>query len=260
MREPKSPKPRRIRGGKAQPRPISPRSRDKADKAKRTQLARDLLAKAGQELATSLDYQATLRNVTNLVVPSVADDCFILLKNQRGEPELVAAAHIDPERGELVRIMIERLNETMHRRMPLFVVLETGSPMLIHDPVMKLQGAPRPDEELLQLALKLGIRSRIVVPLKARGEIIGVMTWLSTDAKRLYDNEDLKLAEDVAQRAAYAIDNARLHEAEKLANQRLTDMLNGLRASVWEALWDGHSEVIFVNQGAESLLGYRPKS
>jgi PAS domain S-box-containing protein len=125
---------------------------------------------------------------------------------------------------------------------------------------MKLQGASRPDEELLHLALKLGIRSRIVVPLKARGEIIGVMTWLSTDAKRLYDNKDLKLAEDVAQRAAYAIDNARLHEAEKLANQRLTDMVNGLRASVWEALWNEQSypvnEVIFVNQAAESLLGY----
>jgi PAS domain S-box-containing protein len=173
---------------------------------------------------------------------------------------LVADAHVNVERGELVRVMIDRLTETMHRKMPLFVVLATGAPMLIHDPEMKLQGAPRPDEELLHLALKLGIRSRIVVPLKARGEIIGVMTWLSTDAKRLYDNKDLKLAEDVAQRAAYAIDNARLHEAEKLANQRLTDMVNGLRASVWEALWNEQSypvnEVIFVNQAAESLLGY----
>ncbi len=173
---------------------------------------------------------------------------------------MVADAHVNVERGELVRVMIDRLTETMHRKMPLFVVLATGAPMLIHDPEMKLQGAPRPDEELLHLALKLGIRSRIVVPLKARGEIIGVMTWLSTDAKRLYDNKDLKLAEDVAQRAAYAIDNARLHEAEKLANQRLTDMVNGLRASVWEALWNEQSypvnEVIFVNQAAESLLGY----
>src|SRR5580693_5523530 len=221
-----------MRSAEAQPRPISPRSRAKADAAERARSASELLAKAGQELATSLDYQATLRNVTNLVVPAVADDCFILLKNQRGEPELVAGAHIDPQRGALVRLMIDRLNQTMHRRMPLFVVLATGSPMLIHDPVMKLQGAPRPDEELLQLALKLGIRSRIVVPLKARGEIIGVMTWLSTNAEHLYDNEDLKLAEDVALRAAYAIDNARLHEAEKLANQRLTDLLNGLRASV----------------------------
>jgi PAS domain S-box-containing protein len=239
------------------PRPISPRSRVKADEAQRARSASDLLARAGQELATSLDYQATLRNVTNLVVPAVADDCFILLKNQRGEPELVAGAHIDPERGALVRVMIERLNETRHRRMPLFVVLATGSPMLIHDPVMKLEGAPRPDEELLQLALKLGIRSRIVVPLKARGEIIGVMTWLSTDAKRLYDNEDLKLAEDVAQRAAYAIDNARLHEAEKLANQRLNDLLNGLQASVWEGRGrPPNVELTFMNRAAEHMFGY----
>jgi PAS domain S-box-containing protein len=219
-----------------------------------------LVTKAGHELATSLDYQATLKNVTNLIVPAVADDCFILLKKQDGEPALVASAHSNPARGELLRMLINQLTPRLHPMIPMFLVLATGEPMLIHDPEMQLEGEPRPDEEVLAVILKLSIRSRIVVPLKAHKETIGVMTWLSTDSKRRYTTADLKIAEDIALRAAYAIDNARLHEAEKLANQRLSDLLNGLQASVWEALWEGHGdpvdEVTYVNQAAEGLLGY----
>jgi len=245
-----------VRGDNADPRPTPKKSSDTAEPANRRPSAFDLIAKAGQELATSLDYQATLRNVTNLVVPAVADDCFVLLKNETGEPRLVASAHTDSERGELLRGTINRLTLKLHTKMPLFVVLATGVPMLIHDPEMRLDSAPRPDEELLHLVLRLGIRSRIVVPLKAHGETIGVMTWLSADPKHRYDNDDLKVAEEIALRAAYAIDNARLHEAAKLANQRLSDLLNGLQASVWEGHGEPISEVTFVNQAAERLFGY----
>ena len=68
--------------------------------------------------------------------------------------------------------------------------------------------------------MRLGIRSRIIVPLKARGEIIGAMNWFNVDGERRYTDDDLKIAEQIALHAAYAIDNARLYEAERLANQR----------------------------------------
>lgn len=216
----------------------------------------DLLAKAGQELSTSLDYQATLKNVTSLIVPALADDCFIFLKRENGDPEVVTSAHTDAVRGELIRKTMTRLTPREHPQVPLFVVLSTGLPILIHDPEVALLREPAPDEELLRLTLKMGIRSRIIVPLKARGEIIGAMTWLSAEAERRYTIADLKIAEEVALRAAYAIDNARLYEAQKLANRRLNDLLNGLQASVWEGHGDPISEVTFVNQPAEGLFGY----
>ena len=220
----------------------------------------ELVARAGHELATSLDYQATLKNITNLIVPAVADDCFILLKKPGGESELVASAHSDAERAEALRSFIKRLSTQLHPKLPMFMVLSSGEPMLIHDPELQFEGEPRPGEEGLRLILQLGIRSRIVVPLGARGETIGVMSWLSANPQHRYTAADLKIAEEIALRVAYAIDNARLHEAEKLANQRLSDLLNGLQASVWEALWEGHGhpvdEVTYVNQAAEGLLGY----
>jgi PAS domain S-box-containing protein len=218
-----------------------------------------LVTKAGHELATSLDYQATLKNVTNLIVPAVADDCFILLKRQDGESELVASAHSNTERAEALRAFIKRLTPRLHPKLPMFMVLRSGEPILIHDPELELDGEPRPEEEGLRLILKLGIRSRIVVPLNARGETIGVMSWLSANSRHRYTDADLKLAEDIALRAAYAIDNARLHEAEKLANQRLSDLLNGLQASVWEGHGEPITEVTFINQAAQHLFGYPPE-
>ena len=258
MRERKTqrPKPPRPRAKKTGQRPSPLQSPQRIGEPGRHQFTSDLLAKAGQELSTSLDYQATLKNVTNLIVPALANDCFIFLKQEDGDPELVASAHTDAERGKLIRDIMTRLSPREHPHVPIFAVLYTGVPVLTDHPEVALLREPGPDEEMLRLALRLGIRSRIIVPLKARGEIIGVMTWLSVDSERLYTNDDLKTAEEIALRAAYAIDNARLHEAQKLANQRLNDLLNGLQASVWEGRGDPITEVSFVNQPAEGLFGY----
>ena len=233
----------------------------KARKADPARVRSKLIIRAGQELATSLDYQATLKNVTNLIVPALADDCFIYLKNEQGaDPQLVASAHRDPKRGELVLGLLKRMGAGSHPQMPIFAVMASGVSRLIHDPEAKVTRAPEPEEELLRALLELRLRSRIVVPLGARGEIFGAMAWFRTDPRRPYAADDLKIAEEIAQRAAYAIDNARLYEAQTLANQRLNDLLNGLRASVWEAVWEPHGnpvdEVTFVNQAAEGLLGY----
>jgi PAS domain S-box-containing protein len=238
-----------------------PKPRLTARKADHARISSDLIKRAGQELATSLDYQATLKNVTNLIVPALAEDCFIYLKNEQdGEPQMVSSAHADPKRGEVILRLLPQLHPLSHPQMPIFAVMSSGVPRLIQDPDLKVMRAPRPDEELLRLFLTLRMRSRIIVPLKARGETIGAMTWIRANPNRAYTTDDLKTAEEIAQRAAYAIDNARLHEAQKLANQRLNDLLNGLRASVWEAVWEPHGnpvdEVTFVNQAAESLLGY----
>ena len=106
------------------------------------------------------------------------------------------------------------------------------------------------------MVLRLGLRSRIIVPLKARGEIIGAMNWFNVDPERRYTKDDLKIAQQVALQAAYAIDNARLYEAERLANQRFNDLLNGLQASVWEGRGIPIEEVTYVNQSAAGLFGY----
>jgi PAS domain S-box-containing protein len=229
-------------------------SPDKPRTSKRREIPSDLLARAGQELSTSLDYQATLKKVTDLIVPVLADDCLIFLRGESGDPHLVARAHTDQVRGELIVGFLKRLSPREHPKMPLFEVLATGKARLIQDPDVELE--PEPNEEILSVVMRLGIRSRILVPLKARGEIIGAMNWFNVDGERRYTDNDLKIAEQIALHAAYAIDNARLYEAERLANQRFNDLLNGLQASVWEGRGVPIAEVTYVNQSAEGLFGY----
>jgi PAS domain S-box-containing protein len=238
-----------------------PKPRLTSRKSDHARISSEIIKRAGQELATSLDYQATLKNVTNLIVPALADDCFIYLKDEHsGEPRMVSSAHGDRKRGELLMRMLTKLHPLSHPQMPIFAVMSSGVSRLIQDPSLKMMRAPKPEEELLRALITLRMRSRIIVPLKARGETIGAMTWIRSSPRRAYTTEHLKTAEEIAQRAAYAIDNARLYEAQTLANQRLNDLLNGLRASVWEAVWEPHGnpvdEVTFVNQAAESMLGY----
>jgi PAS domain S-box-containing protein len=249
VREPRSLKPKP---------PLARRSAspEKLGASKRRVIPSDLLARAGQELSTSLDYQATLKKVTGLIVPVLADDCLIFLRGESGDPHMVARAHTDEERGELIVGFLKRLSPHEHPKMPLFEVLATGIPRLIQDPEIDRSREPAPEEEILRVVLRLGLRSRIVVPLKARGEIIGAMTWIRVSEAPPYDDDDLRVAEEVALRAAYAIDNARLYEAERLANQRFNDLLNGLQASVWEGRGVPIAEVTYVNQSAEGLFGY----
>jgi PAS domain S-box-containing protein len=249
VQEPKTPKPKLSLSGRAQ-------FAQKSRASKRREMPSDLVARAGRELSTSLDYQATLKNVTNLIVPALADDCLIFLKKDHADPQLVARSHSDPGRGELIYKFLQRLNPREHPKMPLFEVMATGVPRLIQDPEMDRSREPAPEEEILRVALQLGIRSRIVVPLKARGEIIGAMNWFNVDGERPYRDDDLKIAEEIALRAAYAIDNARLYDAQRLANQRLNDLLNGLQASVWEGRGEPIDEVTFVNESAQGLFGY----
>src|SRR5579862_4983566 len=192
VRHTKTPKakPRRMRVSLAKPAKPQPHAR-KSDHAR---VASELIMRAGHELATSLDYQATLRNVTNLIVPALADDCLIYLKNEGdGDPQMVASAHRDPARGETVLGLLKRMGPSSHPQIPIFAVMASGVPRMIQDPDAKVKRAIEPEEELLRAMLKLRLRSRIVVPLKARGETFGAMAWLRTDPRRAYIADDLKI-------------------------------------------------------------------
>jgi signal transduction histidine kinase len=107
-------------------------------------------------------------------------------------------------------------------------VLETGLPILLSDPGPDVMRPLTSDEEEYQLWLQLGIRSRIVVPLIARGQIIGAMIWFTVESERRYNEDDLKLAEQIASRAALAVDNSRLFKAAQVgveARDRFIAML-----------------------------------
>jgi PAS domain S-box-containing protein len=172
-----------------------------------------LLAAAGPALsAASLDYIETLKRITRLLVPELADWCLLDAVDEDGTVSQVAAAHADPIKERLVK----RLRE--HRRFrdedpgSAAQVLRTGEPVLIPElPDAAFYERELGGGERLDVVVRLEPRSLMCVPLLARGRTIGAITLVSSRPERRYDEEDLALAEDLAYRCALAADNARLY-------------------------------------------------
>jgi len=177
---------------------------------KRTEEARDFLADASRVLASSLDYQATLRAVAALAVPRLADWCAVDVLDEDGRLERVAVEHRDPDKVALAHEIQARYPADPASPRGLPQVIRTGRPDMMADiPDAVLEAAAR-DPEHLRLIRALGLRSYIVVPLVARDRTLGAISLVHAESGRAHDAADLALAEELARRAAVAIDNARL--------------------------------------------------
>jgi serine phosphatase RsbU (regulator of sigma subunit) len=170
----------------------------------------DFLARAGVLLDESLDYERTLRAVAGIAVPEVADWCAVSVL-EGGVLQQVAAAHIDPEQ--------RRLGDELNRRYPpdrseetgTMRVARSGRTEFVPEITDEMLVAGIPDPEQLALVRKLDLRSLIIAPLRARTRTFGTITLANTGASRLFEPADVQLAEEIARRAATAIDNARLY-------------------------------------------------
>jgi PAS domain S-box-containing protein len=174
------------------------------------------VARGAVELSSSLDYETTLSTVAQLAVPEFADWCAVDLLEPGGLRRL-AVAHIDPAKVSLVGEIARRYPADPNAKNGSPNILRTGEAEMIADiPVALLDAAAR-DEEHLTLIRQLSLRSYIGAPLKSRGSIIGVISFAMAESNRLYRESDLRAAQAIAERAATAIDNARLYrEAQRL--------------------------------------------
>jgi len=181
--------------------------------AKRAAASQQFLTEASNVLASSLDYERTLRSVGRLAVPTVADYCVVHVLDDAGHVDRIVVAHRDPEKEALAQGYVGRLNLVAD---VVRDVLATGRPVLVrnisNDDLARLAG----HEELVPLVRSLGTRSLIVTAMQARGRVLGSITLVASD--RDYDENDRTLADNLASRAALAVDNARLYrEAERRA-------------------------------------------
>ena len=169
-----------------------------------------LLAEAGETLAASLDYATTLRAVAALAVRGFADACLVDILNEDGTAERLAVDHRDPAQRER---MEEFLAYPIHPELDViaYEAMKTGRAELL--PVMGDAEAVGIAQSEDHLALLRAMRptSLILAPLTARDKLLGVLLLASTRPERTFDAEDLHLAEELARRAALAVDNARLY-------------------------------------------------
>ncbi|MCI0578723.1 MAG: GAF domain-containing protein, partial [Chloroflexi bacterium] len=179
------------------------------------------LAEASAVLATSLDYTQTLHRVAQLAVPHFADWCTVDVLGEDETVERVAVTHVDPTKIELVHEMQRRYPPDPDAPRGIYHVIRTGQTEFYHEiPKQLLEQAAR-DAEHLRLIRQLGLTSAIIIPLKGQDRILGALTFVNAESGRLFEEEDVTLARELAARAALAIDNARLYDQATRLNQEL---------------------------------------
>jgi PAS domain S-box-containing protein len=192
------------------------------------------LAEASELLASSLDYEVTLERVARLAVPRVADWCTVQVV-ENGALTRVAVAHTDPAMVELAQEYLAKYPEQPREDRGLGRVLRTGEPEFVPSITEELLSAGIPDPEQRAMLQRLGLTASIVVPLKSRGKMLGAIRLLASGQRR-FREDDVRLSEDLARRAAAAIENAQLHRAVLEQENRFRLAHAAARMGAWS--WD----------------------
>jgi PAS domain S-box-containing protein len=231
-----------------------------------------LLVRAGEVLDSALGVDERLDRFARLLVPQLADFVKIELLEGEAGRRPVAIAHQDPEREALMRAWRERGTLGEGERVGMGTTFATGeaklTPEIAADAVVRA-ARERTGEEGAQLMEAIGPRSQIVVPLRARGRVLGALSLTMAESGRRYAEADLDLARDLGLRAGLAVDNARLYEeAQALAasEQQRAAQLDSLAAASLsihrarrlerrlELMADRARELIGARRAAVSLL------
>lgn len=178
---------------------------------KRAEEWQQFLAKTSAELANSLDYNATLHTLTMLLVPQLADWCAIDLMCEDGHLTRAAFAHADPHKEPLLAEMSERYPPATAEPSPLLRALR-GRRTTLHATISAAElAALTHDADHTRLVEEIGFSSALIVPLYAHGRTLGVLS-LVRGSDNFYSEQDRTQVDELAQRCAVALDNARLYQ------------------------------------------------
>jgi PAS domain S-box-containing protein len=186
------------------------------------------LAQTSKELVSSLDPHSMLSRIAEMAVPKLADWCAVDVLEPDGSLRLLAVAHTDPSKVQWAR--------EFRRKFPIDMTAPTGVPKVIRSGKSELYPTVEPwmleegslDEEQLEVIQQLQLSSVMMVPLVARGRTLGAVSFVFAESGRSYTEDDLRLAEELAARAAMALDNARLYrERDGIARTLQRGLLPG---------------------------------
>jgi signal transduction histidine kinase len=234
------------------------RARDRANRAE------SFLARASAVLGESLDYRDTLKRVAQLVVPEVAEWCLVDIAGDTGKLEPVAVVNLDPEKVQGLRRLRERRPLPADARFGPGYVVRTAESQLVAQisPELVADFARDPEERAFLQSLEP--RSYLAVPLKARGAVLGTLTLVSSRPGREYDDIDRAFAEELARRAAFAVDNARLYsrtqEAVRLRDDFLSVASHELRTPLTTLQLQLQSLLSAVTKGKPTIVDPRDES
>lgn len=182
------------------------------------------LSEATRLLNDTLDYQDTLARLVRLAVPSQADYSLLDVLTPEGEVVRVGLAHRDPEKeAVLTRVLVRTPpGQGIRGDRGLLTLVRAGRSVLWSDVTPEFLVAQGLKPHQVEFVLSVDLRSCVMVPLMVRDQLIGAFSWARHTGRAPFDERDIALAEEVARRAAVAVENARLYREAQTAN-RLKD-------------------------------------
>lgn len=196
------------------------------DVTEQKRIAREqaFLAEVGPILAASLDYEQTLTRIAQLAVRDIADLCIVDVIDEQRDPRRLVVASRDPAKREVCDVLT---NIPLDRRLQHLTraTLETKQPVLMPHMSQERVASFAQSEEHARALAAADIRSLLTVPLLAHGRMSGALALISSTPARVYGPRDVRLAEELAQRAALAIESARLYRAAQRATQAREQIL-----------------------------------
>jgi signal transduction histidine kinase/ActR/RegA family two-component response regulator len=199
-------------------------TRDITDR-KRAEDALTFFADASNTLAALVDRQSALQQSARIAVPFLADWCVVYVVDEHGAIDYHAHAHRDPDKERLLTRMLTQSPLDWTSNTATVRALRTGESQLMSDLPEAFLDSVAQSEEHREIIRQLHPRGVIAVPLKIRERTIGVIGLVSCDPSRAYTEREVRLAENLAQRVATAVDNARLFHAVKEANRQKDEFL-----------------------------------
>jgi signal transduction histidine kinase/PAS domain-containing protein len=181
--------------------------------------AQRYLSEASALLGKSLDYEETLTSLANLVIPDLADWSRVDMVDGNGSPRVLAVAHTDPEKVRWARDLAEKYPTDMSAPGGLPNVLRTGIPEMYPDITEEMLAEGTEDPEYLALLKTVKFQGVIIAPIVSTRGVLGAFTLVSAESRRRYTDRDVALAVELGRRAGMAVENSRVHNAERVARE-----------------------------------------
>ena len=201
-------------------------------KAEEQKVKLKFLAEASNLLNSSLQYEETLAALGSLVTPKLADWFAIDLFDENNNLVRLTVSHENYVKYKFVEKFMQSIPYQRREDSAIYKAIKTKKPVLFSDITSNDIENNVTTKEQFKILKKLGLHSVMIVPLLIREKVLGVLIFVNAESKLNYTNDDLTFAEDLAARAAIAIENALLYKKESELNQQLDKQVEELKNEI----------------------------